>query len=163
MRTLIFTAAVLAAFSQGAAAATQVMFAKDGSKATVMMLAVTTNPDAVAFDAALNLPQEDNNGKATRKLQFRDSQDNPTLDLACAFSKLAPDTGSCFVTFRPLGGVELNAGSKQIRYILEGVDAERLLAAFKYTPGQPVFVSSDNLFRIEFQKSAPAVLVLTYN
>lgn len=144
-------------------AGTQVMFAKNGSKATVLMLAATTNPDAVGFNDKLALPDEDANGKLTRKFAFNDDGGANTIDLACAFSKVVPGTGSCFVVFYNLGGVKLNPGAGQIEYRLSGSEAARLLAIFKYQPGQSViFESSDGKFRVSHAEAGSGTLELTY-
>lgn len=157
-----FTLIALLAFAAPAWAGTTVIFAKDGSKATVFMMAIKSNPDAIAFNNALALPAGDDSGKTTKKLQFKDSEGNPTLDIACAFSKITPDTGSCFVTFRPMGAVQIDSSAKRIYYQLTGADADRLRPAFIATPEPVIFQSSDGKLRVEQFTGNPAVLTLSY-
>jgi hypothetical protein len=141
------------------------MFAKDGSKATVLMLAMSSNPDAVAFNDVLNLQVEDQSGKATKKLNFTDAAGNNPLDLACAFSKIVPGTGSCFVVFHRSPGVVMDASAQRIQYQAQGVDAETLIKAFVWdgTTAQ-VFRSSDGQFLIQAERQGSGIksLWLTY-
>lgn len=157
--------ALIFSFARVGHAQTQVMFSKDQSKATVLMLAMSSNPDAVAFNKALSLPVQDQNGKATKQLKFMDSSGKNPLDLACAFSKMVPGTGSCFVVFHNVSGVRLNPSARTIEYRVEGADAQKLAKAFVLKAGESqIFKSSDGQFVVGKQEQGGTIqaLRLTY-
>lgn len=126
-------------------AGTQALFSKDGSKATVLMLAVTENPDAIALNDLLNFPAEDMQGKATKKFSFSEASGVKTLDAVCAFSKLVVSTGSCTLVFHAGGKASFDGGQQTIRYFLTGSEAALMASYFvlPITSGE-VFRSSDD-------------------
>jgi len=135
-------------------AQTQTMFSKDGKKATVLMLAMSSNPDAVAFNQVLNLPVEETSGKLTKKTSFVDAQGNKPMDLACAFSKIVAGTGSCFVVFHNVPGVVLNASTQNIQLVVEGADAVNLAKVFFLSSSSDeIFRSSDGHFVVRLERS----------
>lgn len=107
---------------------TQMIIDKDGSKATVLMLAMTTNPDAVQFYQNLTAPEQDMNGRQTKHFKFTDDQGVEAVDAVCAFSKQIVTTGSCVLTLNASKGLTL--GSGQAEYRATGAEAARLAANF---------------------------------
>lgn len=131
----IMLLAGLIVYSLHSAADTRAMFAKDGSKATVLMIGMglSANPDAVKFYETVAQEPVDEQGKFTKRFQFVDKDGAMPFVTICVFSKLAPDTGTCTLTFKPAAGVEYSASSGVIRYTTEGEDALKLQALFKGT------------------------------
>jgi hypothetical protein len=155
MRLLI---TFILSLSSTAWAGTQTIFSKDGSKATILMLAFSTNPDAVAFNDVMNIPAEDNNGKAVKRFEFIEDSGVKGLDAICAFSKLVSTTGTCTLVFHNEGKATWDAAHASISYRLTGAEAARLAALFilPLAPGE-VFHSSDNRFVISVGYASGAV------
>lgn len=139
-------------FASDALAGQQVIFARDGSKVTVLMMAMTTNPDAIALNDALNVPVEEINGKWTKKISFMDDQGVVALDIVCAFSKLAGGTGSCVSVFKKSQGLEMEASRNRFIYRLSDAEAGRLAKLFVPSTGE-IFRSQDGRFVIQSEVS----------
>ncbi len=146
-------------------AATQVIFSKDGSKASVLMMAIDTNPDAVAFNDILTIPAEDNSGKDTKRFAFTEDNGSKSLDVMCAFSKLVTTTGSCTIVFHVAGQVNFDSSQKTVSYKLSGSQAQRLATQFYLPPTDgEVFRSSDNkmIIKVAFELGSVQHLEWTY-
>ena len=113
-----------------ARAATQIIFAQDGTKATVTMMALTQNADAIAFNDALDVPVEDMNGKLTKKAAYVDPQGVQAFSAVCAFSKVAPGTGSCILVFNKSQNLRMEPSRKAIALSVAGADAPKAAKLF---------------------------------
>lgn len=147
MRFLIFLTASL--LLTQARAGTQVMFARDGSKVSVLMLAVGDNPDATRLFDTLNVAPEDMNGKMTKRIAFVDRDGVQAFDIVCAFSKVAP-TGSCVSVLHRARDVVMNPSANAVSYRLQGEDARKIAAYFVLPAGSSaVYESADHHFTIK--------------
>lgn len=146
IRALLISAVLLG--TTFARAATQIIFAQDGTKATVTMMALTQNADAIAFNDALNVPAEDMNGKITKKAAYIDPQGVQAFSAVCAFSKVAPGTGSCILVFNKSQNLRMEPSRKAIGLSVAG-QAEAVKAAKLFVSGEGdgvLFRSSDSHF-----------------
>ena len=142
------------AFGFQATAGTQIFFARDNSKVTVTMLAMTANPDAHAYYDALHVKVEDANGKATKKFKFKDADGVESLSVVCAFSKLVGTTGSCVSVFKPSKGLAMDRANSKFVYKVEGVDALALSEYFEAPrEGTQIYKSSDDHFVVSYAKN----------
>jgi hypothetical protein len=141
---------------QAAAADTQLLFAKDGSKATVLFLALSTNPDAVQLYQTLTAPEQDMNGKRTKKFQFHDDQGVDAVDTVCAFSRIVASTGSCTLTLHLSRGLQMDPARQRMMYQVSGPEAARLASEFVLGPLDQVMVSSDRHFSIQVTRDSGA-------
>jgi len=155
----LYLLGLLLAWTPTALAGTNIIFAKDGTQATVLMLAISTNPDAVAFNDAIAMAPADNNGKAVKQFAFVENSGAKGLDAICAFSKLVSVTGSCTIVFHAEGKSVIDATHNTITYNLEGDEAARLAAFFILPAGGSgeVFRSSDNHFLLTVESADGAV------
>ena len=153
MRKILVLAAVLS-LSITAFADTRAIFGRNDSKATVLMLAMSQNPDSIAFFEALSQPAAEEGGRLTKRFQFTDTQGIKTFTVVCAFSKIAGSTGSCTVVFYPGQGVYISGQEGRIRYDLKGEDAVNL-AGYFVLPAESgeAFHSSDNQLIISVERS----------
>lgn len=135
--------------SSFASAATQIIFAQDGTKATVTMMALTQNADAIAFYDALNVPIEDMNGKLTKKAAYVDPQGVQAFSAVCAFSKVAPGTGSCVLVFNKSQNLRMEPSRKAIALSVAGADAAKVGKFFVNGDADgTLFRSSDSHFTV---------------
>lgn len=151
--------------SSAASAGTQAIFKKDGTQASVLMLAFSTNPDAIAFNDIMNIPAEDNSGKAVKRFEYVEDSGVKGFDGMCAFSKLVSTTGSCTLVFHVEGKAVLDGASNSILYRLTGAEAARM-AAFFILPvaSGEVFHSSDNRFvlSVEYTRGVVSTFTMKY-
>jgi hypothetical protein len=154
MRNLGFLLALgFGLFGPSVSAQTQIIFSKDGSKVSILMMALTKNPDAMALNDALHVKTEEMNGKITKKFKFKDADGIEALSLVCAFSKLVSTTGSCVTVLHPSKGLTADAASSKLSYKVEGTEAIAL-SDFFLAPanGTVIFHSADNHFVIAYGK-----------
>jgi hypothetical protein len=138
MKRLLFVFVLLIA--KPALAGTNVIYSKDGSKATVLIPAfLGENPDSTAFYQAMNVPEEDTNGKRSKRLQQNDSTGVPMLDAICVFSKLVNNEGSCTIVFHPGPNTQVTG---PILLKVKGEEAANLSKLFTPSTGE-VFHSTD--------------------
>lgn len=152
MRRILF----LLTFALGihAQAGTQILFSKDGSKVTVLMLAVTSNPDAVSFNEAMAVDPEDINGKYSKKIDFTEDNGTHAFNGVCVFSKLVGTTGSCTLVFQTAAKALFDSSLQSIDYRLEGEEAKRMAALFVLPQtGNEIYRSSDDKLRITFERA----------
>lgn len=134
----------LALVSVAAHAGTQVVFAKDGTKVTVFMMALTQNPDAIKFNDALAAPVEDIQGKWTKKASYVDPQGVDAFNALCSFSKVAPGTGSCVLVFKASKGLRMEPARSAFRLEATADEAPKLAKLFVGgEAGGELFRSSD--------------------
>jgi hypothetical protein len=158
-KTLITGAVTFCAvlFSSHAGASTQGLFSSDGKKLTVLLAAVTTNPDAIQLFDVMNVPIEDAQGKRTKKILFTDSDGVKALSILCVFSKIVPNLGSCTVSLETARGMLIEPAAKHLGYTIQGDQAAALAELFIQKPGSDeLFKSSDQHLIISAQKSAGA-------
>src|SRR5690349_15349552 len=81
----MFFAIAAALFSSAAPALpnSQIIFTKDGSKATITLLAFITNPDATLMYTTLSQPPTEMSGKETKHFEFKSDDGNPSFDVEC--------------------------------------------------------------------------------
>ena len=136
-------------------AQTQILFSKDGSKVTVLMIALSKNPDAVSLYNTLNVPPEEMNGKLTKKILFKDADGVQAFDIVCAFSKLVADTGSCITVFHHSRDVVMNPSGKSVSYVARGDQAQQFAALFVKDPGATeIYHNGDRHFVIHAEPNA---------
>lgn len=148
-----------------APAQTQIVFARDGSKVSLLMIALSKNPDAVSLYNALNVPPEEANGKLTKKILFTDQDGVNAFDIVCAFSKIAPDTGSCVTVLHRARDVVMNPGNSSASYQLKAADAQKVAALFIRDPKvSEIYHSGDRHFLIHVDPAAdkPDTLTVEY-
>jgi hypothetical protein len=136
-------------------AETQIIFSKDGARASVIMASLSVNPDAVAFFDFLTVPEEDFNGKRAKKFAFKKADGAPVVDAVCVFSRLVNETGSCTITFHAGLSVSLN-GSVHLEVI--GTEAQTLAGFFRPGGGE-IFRSTDGHFSVF---SGPSLFQMDY-
>src|SRR5580698_778653 len=100
-------------FSVFAHADTSVIFDKDGSKATIMMLAFNTNPDATAFYQVLTVAPQNINGKNAKSVDFKTSDGQPAIDIQCVFSQIVQGEGSCITVLHASTDLVMDASTKR--------------------------------------------------
>lgn len=157
------------AFSAAAAhASTQVIFSKDGLKATVLLPSISGNPDSAALYEALNVPEQEDSGKITKKFALTGADGERLLETVCVFSKLVKGHGSCAIVLHAAAGVMFNPGQSQARLDVQGDTAARF-AAFFYILAHPdglLYQSSDGALMIRFipdGRGGVDSMSLTYN
>jgi hypothetical protein len=157
---------LLTVLSQIALADTQVIFSADGSKATVTMLAVTTNPDAVQMYNDIAAPPQNISGRNSKRIDFVTADGIQSLDISCVFSQDVNTTGSCVLVLHASPNLTMQPAQHSLSYQLQGPDAQKLYALFvPPTQGSELFRSSDNLLVISAASQAGGAidsLTLTY-
>ncbi|MGZ3721842.1 MAG: hypothetical protein ACXVA9_02850 [Bdellovibrionales bacterium] len=152
--------------SSQAFANSQIIFSKDGSKATVTLLAFSVNPDSSLFFETLAQAPKNEMGKLTKRVDFVTDDGGRSSDFSCVFSKIAGNTGSCILVFQASRNLEMDAANSRIRYQLAGNEAARMAGEFTLpAAGSEIYRSSDNLLVLSAARnSAGAVesFVLTY-
>jgi hypothetical protein len=154
LATFVFLATL--ALASHAQAATQLIIKSGGQAATILMMAVTENPDATAFFNVLNIPAQDQGNKESKQAFFTDTQGVRSVEMTCAFSKLSSRTGSCVLGLNAANGMDISP--RRVTYSIEGSDAARLAQNF-VIPGSSgeVFRSSDNHLVLTIDRSAGVV------
>jgi hypothetical protein len=157
---------LLLSFACPAFATTQIIFSKDGSKATITLLAFTVNPDASLLFKTMSQAPKDEMGKLTKRIDFVNAEGMKSLDFSCVFSKLAPDTGSCILVLHATSDLAMDPANSRVRYQLSGPEAESLASAFVAPlSGDEIYQSSDGLMAIRAKRNADGSVesfVLTY-
>jgi len=150
-------AAALLVFSQFALAQTNVILSSD--KATILMLAMNSNPDATALDSAISAQSQDENGKLVKSLDFKTSDGKPAFDIQCVFSKLVPGEGSCITVIQATSNLQMDTQNNRLKFHLEGADAAAL-AEFFVLPqdGTRIYVSSDNKMVIDAARDSSGAI-----
>lgn len=165
MRILLAT--LLFVVGSSAFANSQIIFSKDGSKATITLLAFVANPDAsLMFDRLAQSPQ-DLNGKLTKHLEFTSSDGVKSFSVECVFSKLSENTGSCILVLSASQFLQQDPAHSRAVYQLSGKQAADLAAGFIVpTAGGEFYRSSDNhltLSAARGENGAIVSLTLAYN
>lgn len=143
----VLVASLLAAIP--ALAATQIVFSGDGSKATVLLLAVGTNPDAAQLYGVLNVPAQEVNGRTLKRVLFKDAAGTEAVDIVCVLSKVVPGVGSCTAILHAAKGLTQDPAHGVAVYQVAGEEAARLAAQFAArSPGGEIYRSSDGHFII---------------
>lgn len=133
-------------------AGTNLMISKDSSQASILMLAARTNPDAVAFNDVLAMDAVDESGKWTKHFQFASSSGERLLSLACVFSKLVSDTGSCTVIVYASSYASIDKANQKVSLRVSDADGERLADQFRLSIADAsglIFRSSDGLLQVK--------------
>jgi hypothetical protein len=169
MRIKNLTLMLAIAFSAVAAhASTQVIFSRDGQKATVLLPSISGNPDSAALYDALNVPEQEDSGKLTKKFALTGADGERLLETACVFSKLVKGHGSCAIVLHAASGVVFNPARSQAGLEVRGETAARF-AAFFYVAAHPdglLYQSSDGALIIRFVPDGHGgaeAMSLTYN
>lgn len=156
-KLLILAAVVASSFSAlPVFAGTQLIIKSGGQAATVLMMAVTENPDATAFFNILNIPVQDQGSKESKQAGFTDEHGVRSVEMTCAFSKIASRTGSCVLSLNATVGMDISP--RRVTYSVEGGGAARL-AQFFVIPasGGEVFRSTDNHLVLKIERTAGVV------
>jgi hypothetical protein len=106
-------------------------FKEDGSQASLAMLGAPTDPDAVALWNALKVPEEDFQGRLSKKLPVLNAHGDNVFDIDCIFSRMILNTGSCTMILKASPGmIEVNKSAGTARMWLTGAAAADLAAKF---------------------------------
>lgn len=104
---------------------TQALFSRDGNQATVLLIGMPGDSDPAGFNGALKVPQEDFQGKWSKRLSV------PGWDAACLFSKVIEASGTCTLIFKNAAGrSSVDKASGRARLTLTGEDAARFAENF---------------------------------
>lgn len=163
----ILLAALLFIVGSSAFANSQIIFSKDGSRATITLLAFVANPDAsLMFDSLAQAPQ-DLNGKLTKHIEFTTSDGVKSLSVECVFSKLSENTGSCILVLSASQFLQQDPAHARAMYQLSGKQAAALAGAFVIPPaGGEFYRSSDNhltMSAVRGENGTIVALTLAYN
>jgi hypothetical protein len=147
MRLFILVSVLIAStlfIAPNADASTQVLFSRDGKKVTVLLAAVTTNPDSISLFDSMNVPVDESQGRRRKSILFTDADGVKSLSVLCVFSKIVPNLGTCTVLLVASRGMVIEPSAKRVVYALEGDTAAKLTALFVAKPGTTeLFRSSD--------------------
>lgn len=114
-----------------ASANTQVIFKQDGSQATVVLLGMPGDSDPALFYQALKVPEEDFQGKWSKRLSMNAPDGSKGFDVACVFSKAIQNSGTCTIIFRNAPDVlVVDKGNGRARLFLTGEAAAQFSAFF---------------------------------
>ena len=152
----LFGATLLLLSSSLSFAGTQLIVKSGGQAATVLMMAVTENPDATAFFNVLNVPVQDQGSKVSKQAGFTDALGIRSVEMTCAFSKLSSRTGSCVLSLNATVGMDISP--RRVTYFTEGGEAARL-AQFFVIPASSgeAFRSTDNHLVMKIERTAGVV------
>lgn len=148
------------AFSVNMAKATTfAIFGKDGQKASIMVNGRPGDADAIRIFDLLSAEPQEIQGKITKRTSFTGTDGVKCFDVICAFSKLIPENGSCFVVLQPAAGVTIDAGRKLARYELSDDSAREFAklfaagsrASYASSDGKLTFELTENNARVEYQ------------
>jgi len=144
MRLLIL--AILLLFSTPRAMAlSNVFFSKDGKTATVLLAGMPGDRDPAAFYDALKITPEDFQGKWSKKLSLAGADGAKAFDVACVFSKMIVNSGSCTLTFRLSKGlIDVSKEQGRARLTLKGEAAARFAVLFAVPPESPLIFRSQD-------------------
>lgn len=153
--------------TQGAEANTQAIFNREGNQATVMLMGMPGDSDPAGFWNALRIPPEDFQGKLAKKLNVTTPEGGRPFDVACVFSKVIQDSGTCTVIIRHVEGAGVvDRASGRARLMLTGEAAAKLAEAF-VLPDNSNFIyrSRDGKLQVSFVRDNGVVnwLVVDWN
>lgn len=136
-----------------AEARTQKIFSSDGSKATIMLISMSSgDTDAGRMFAALNVTPEDMNGKLTKRAAYDDASGTRVLSIVCVMSKLVGDSGTCTVTLHASSGsAVIDKDSSMGQLHLEDVTEASKAAAIFVLPADNnlIYASADQKLLIQ--------------
>lgn len=131
MRLLSLTGLILLMTPVVAHANTQAIFKQDGSQATIVLLGMPGDTDPALFYQALKVPEEDFNGKWSKRLALTLPDGTRGFDIACVFSKMIQNNGTCTLIFRNAPeALVVDKGNGRARLFLTGAAAEQFAAFF---------------------------------
>jgi len=110
---------------------TQIILSKDGSKATILMFALSSpNPDASGLYKLMTAPVQNINGRNAKKFQFVDDQGVTAVNLICVFSQSVASFGSCTLVVEASRGLEFS--NNGFSYAVNQSEATRLAQNFLF-------------------------------
>jgi|GEM_PF-2424146 len=131
MRLLFLTGVFFLMTPIVANANTQAIFKQDGSQASIVLLGMPGDSDPALFYHLLKVPEEDFNGKWSKKLSMAAPDGSKGFDVACVFSKVIQNSGTCTLIFRNAPDVLLVDKDKgRARLFLTGAAAEQFATLF---------------------------------
>ncbi len=134
-----------------------VIFSRDGRTATVLFQGGQSDPNAAALFSALAVPAEEMQGRLTKKVLLAGDGHN-AFSVLCAFSKLAPEIGSCTVVFRASPAlVEVLKPLGRARLLLSGEAAAKFAQAFVVGTEGMVFRADDGKLQIAVTKTGSEI------
>lgn len=150
--------ALLGLISSSAWASTNLIFSKDGDRATVSMAAMGNNPDAVALFSVLTVAPTKFGGRLAKRVDFVDDSGVKALNVSCVVSETYKNEGNCVLTLYRSANVELNPAKASAFLSVQGAEANRLAQDFEVGGGTEIFRSADQHlvirageeFRIEY-------------
>jgi hypothetical protein len=121
------------------------MFSQDGKTLNLLMAGVPSNPDAVGLWNAIKAPPEDFQGKWSKRVEQLALDGGKGFDIACVFSKMIMNTGTCTVILHDVPGmIEINASARTARFYLSGEAAAKFAALFELREENPVLFRSQD-------------------
>lgn len=159
--------AALLSLSFQANARTQPIFSADGSKATVMILGGAGDNDAKKLFDTLTVPQEDFNGKWSKKMAFDSATTGQRiLSIVCVFSKIIADNGSCTLVLMPSEYSTINKGDARLAIMDNMSDAQRIMREFYIsnprTRNMDIYTSADGRLHLQANWSANGLRIETF-
>ena len=142
-----------------AEALTTPIFSQDGKMATILLAGMPGDIDPSGFYNALKVAPEDFQGKWSKRLALPAPDGSKGFDIACVFSKLIQNSGTCTVIFREVPGlIEVQRSLGRARLWLCGAAAERFAQAFLVRgDGTVVFRSKDGRFNVSVARNRDVV------
>lgn len=140
MKALMALSFGLLTMATSAKAATQLIVRAGGQSATILMMAVTENPDANAFYDLLTVPATVQGNKESKQIAFTTAEGKRAVEITCAFSRLVRRTGSCVFALNLTAGMTITSSS--VEYVVVGDESLKLASLFRAAQGQ-VFQSTD--------------------
>lgn len=155
--------AVMAFVSGVCVANTMTIFAKDGSKGTVLVIGSPQDHEAWRFYETLTVPAQDMNGKWTKVYLFDDSAGNRVFSASCVFSKILKENGTCTLTVFPAPGVTLDSPSGVIHYeTVTAEDAAKMALGFDPPDATGLVYANDNgRLRVETRTNKDGTLSMS--
>ncbi|MGZ3653805.1 MAG: hypothetical protein ACXVCZ_21835, partial [Bdellovibrionota bacterium] len=137
-------------FGGSAQAITTPIYKQDGSQATILLAGMPGDSDPSGFYNALTVPPEDFQGKWSKRFSLHAADGSPAFDIACVFSKMIVNSGTCTVIFRKSPGlIDVSASDGRARLWLSGAAAVKFAAAFAVRDESTlVFRSRDGRFNV---------------
>lgn len=152
--------------SAPALARTQAIFAADGTKATVLLISMTSGDmDAVNLYNALAVPEENIDGKRTKRLTFDNAAGARALSIVCVLSAFVAANGTCTVILHATANTSIDKGSLTARLaVVDPIDLGKLVPMFVIAPAKDlIFVTADGHLSVTASQDNGAVTALEVN
>ena len=109
---------------------TQILFGKDGLKATVPLIAMGGDTDAPRLYDLIQMQPQLEQGKWTKKVAFTDPSGLKIMSIVCVFSTQIQNNGSCVMVINKAPGVSIEPSQHHVAYQLSGPDAVTMSQIF---------------------------------